>query len=58
MKTLILNILGAIAGLLPLFGFKLDLTADQLAEIAGAIATIVAVINQIVHTVQTKKGKR
>lgn len=57
MKTLILNVLAAVTGLLAAFGLKPDLTPDQIAQAVGLLTTIVAIVNQVVHHTKTKKGR-
>lgn len=52
MKTRVFNLLVALAGIAAAFGYKLDLTPEQLTAIAGALVALVSAVNQVVHEVQ------
>jgi hypothetical protein len=52
--TLFVNIGSAILGLLAAFGFKLDISADLLGQLAGGLVAAVAVVNQVVHFIRDR----
>lgn len=52
MKTRVFNILMAMLGVAAAFGYKLDLSPEQLSTLTGLIVAIAASVNQLVHEVQ------
>jgi hypothetical protein len=54
--TLVGNVLSALVGFLAVFGVKLDLSPEVLAQFVGGLVAAVAIVNQIVHVVRDRKA--
>lgn len=52
MKTRVFNILVLLVGIAGIFGYKLDLTPEQLSTLAGIVVAIAAAVNQVLHEVK------
>lgn len=57
MTALIVNILTAILGALAASGVKLNLSPETIAQLAGALVTVVAIVNQLIHSARDKDAK-